>query len=117
MSSGQINDTLEIRIVIDADATSGFGVLTPRPLTIVDVIVLATATSAGGTLQVGDGTVPITDAIACATADAVSRAATIDGTYATLGAGRTIEVTANGAADRGEVVIICHAPGAPLDAP
>lgn len=114
MSSAQINDTLEIRVIIDADASGGFSFTTTRALTIVDVIVVATATVGGGTLQVGDGTVAITDAIACATTDAIDRAATIDSTYSTLGPGRTIEVTASSAAVRGEATIICHAPGPAL---
>ena len=111
MSSGQINNTIEIRIVIDADASGGFSVTAPRALTIVDATVVATATNGGGTLTVSSGGNGITDAIACATNDAIDRAASIDSTFATLSSGASITVTANGAGDRGEVTLFCHAPG------
>lgn len=114
MSSAQINNTIEIRFVIDADATGGFTAVCPRALTIVDTVVLATATNGGGTATVSSAAGSITDAIACATADAKASAATIDSTYATLAAGAGITVTTNGAADRGEVTLICHAPGQTL---
>jgi len=114
MSSAQINNTIDIRVVIDADATSGFTVTCPRALTVVDVVAVATATSVGGTAQVSSGGNNISDAIALATADAKASAATIDSTFATLAAGATLTVTTNGAADRGEVTVICHAPGQTL---
>lgn len=117
MSSAQINNTIDIRVVIDADATSGFSVTCPRALTVVDVVAVATATSVGGTAAVSSAGGAISDAFALATADAVSRAATIDPANATVAAGATLTVTTNGAADRGEVTIICHAPGQTLDAP
>lgn len=114
MSSAQINDTLEIRVIIDADASGGFSFTTTRPLTIVDAIVVATAASGGGTLQVSSGGNNITDAIACAVIGTIDRAATIDSTYATLASGATLTVTAAAAANRGEITLICHAPGPAL---
>jgi hypothetical protein len=118
MSSGQINDTLHVRIVIDAAANATpFTVTCPRPLTILDAFVVGTAVAAGGTATVSSGGNDITDALACAAVDTLTRATSIDATFATLAAGDPITVTTNADGVRGEVVIICHAPGAALATP
>lgn len=67
---------------------------------IIDVNVVATATNASGTVTVSDGTNDITNAIACDTDNAISRAASIDQAYnVVVAAGLTL--TANATGDAG----------------
>ena len=102
-----------IRIVypVTADASSGLAIFDgdcPSGFYITGVSVIATATNASGTLKLTDGTNDITDTIACATDKAVDYAATIDDAYYDVLKNGTLKVVANGAADRGIVVIDGH---------
>lgn len=73
----------------------------PAKAELVDVVVQATATVSGGTVQLDNGTTGITNAIACATADAVTRAGTIAQATKSLAAGATLRVVKNATADSG----------------
>jgi len=97
---------IHIPIEVSADATGGVSETVFANMRIVDVVVNCTTANAGGTLTVSDGTNDITDAIACAVLDVVDRAGTIDSTYATVSAGSSLTVTANGALDRGVVTVV-----------
>jgi len=71
---------------------------------IMDVEVRCTTANAAGTATVSDGTNPITDAIIMAVLDVMTKAGTIDTTFATLtSAGLT--VTANADGDEGIVYV------------
>jgi len=91
---------------VTADATGEKAVTVPFACEIVDVIVQARATSGGGTMTVKAGANAVTDAIRCAVDTTITRAGTINDAYSTLAAGATLTVDANGAADRGLVIIV-----------
>lgn len=79
----------------------------PRAFRITDVVVEATATNGSGTVKVTNGANDITNAIACDTDKAVTRAGTIDDAYSTIAAGGSLSiVVANSAA--GHVVIFAQ---------
>lgn len=91
---------------ITADATGEKAVTVPFACEIVDVIVQARATSGSGTATVKAGSNAVTDAIAMAADTTIARAGTINDAYSTLAAGATLTVDANGANDRGLVIIV-----------
>jgi hypothetical protein len=66
-----------LEIDVDADASAGISILAPFDLVIADVIVECRATNASGDLQVRTGTTAISDAIACDTDEAITRAGSI----------------------------------------
>jgi hypothetical protein len=97
-----------IEFDVTADASSGikiFDANLPDKIEIVDVVIKCKATSAGGTLKITDGTNDISNAVVCATDDAVTRAGSIADAYATLSEGATLSVVAAQAADRGKIFI------------
>lgn len=94
-----------ITIDVTADASAGKTVALPFPIRIIDVVLIATATSALGTMKLTDGTHDITDAMACATLDTQARASTIDVTYSKLYSGNIVAV-GSAAAVRGTISII-----------
>lgn len=94
-----------IEVDIEADATLGQSVEVPFPLTVVGMRAISTAANASATVQLGDGTNAITDALDIAVLDAVDKAASIDLTYANLSVGDSLVLTTNGAADRAKVLI------------
>ena len=102
----QDNAMVVVRAAVAADATSGLSITIPVDMYITDVIVQCTAANASGTLTLRNSTTAITDAIACATNHAIDRAATIDDAQASIATTDSINVIANGAADRGVVYII-----------
>ena len=74
---------------------------------IFDVQVICTASNGSGTVTIktnADTPVAITDAIACATVDAIDKATTIDTTYSKVTADGVIAVP-NGNGDSGDVFI------------
>jgi hypothetical protein len=95
-----------VRAVVSADATGGQAVTIPYDMYLIDVIVQCNAANASGTLQLRNGTTAITDAIACATNHAVARAGTIDDAHEDILTTDSINLLANGAADRGTVYLI-----------
>lgn len=95
------------KLIVDATATGGTNFTSiPVGAEIVEVLVQCTATNGSGTLKltVGDGGSDITDTIACATLDAIDRAASVDQTYKYV-TSDGIDVVANGNDDRGEVYV------------
>ena len=95
------------KLSVTESATGGINFTSiPVGAEIVDVVVHCTASNGSGTLKltIGDGGADITDTIACATLDALDRAATIDQTYKKVTADG-VDVVANGIADRGEVYV------------
>ena len=97
-----------ITAAITADASvTPVTTTVPFACKIIDVVVLATATNASGTVTVSDGSDnAISDAIAMATNDAKALASTLDGTYTSLASGATLKFTSNGADDRGEITVL-----------
>jgi hypothetical protein len=98
-------DLKYIRVVIDADATGEKAVPIPFPCQAVDVIVMCTTANSSGTLTLKNGTA-ITDAIVCAVDKVIVRAGTIDDAYYTLYPTSSVTVDANGANDRGIMIIV-----------
>jgi hypothetical protein len=96
-----------IKKVISADATGAGGLVTiPYNFELVDVIVQCTASNGGGTVTIKSGTNAITDAIAMATDTNITRAGTINDAYSTITTASTIYADANGANDRGIVILV-----------
>ena len=91
---------------VTADATgAGLSIDVPFAIDIYDVVVISTASVGSATMKLSDGTHDITDAIVCATNDAVVRAGTIDSTYSAVAKGGTLKVISNGSNDRARVYI------------
>lgn len=110
----QINDlnqyggvTIKYDIVADATGTLA-AFVAPFPMQILDIHVIAQATSGGGTVTPKKGTDAMCTAIACATDGAIARlaagAVVANKAFLILAAGDTVNVTTAGAADRGIVV-------------
>lgn len=95
----------KVAITAAANVTAVAAVI-PVGAEIIDVWAVSTANTgaATATLRVGTAGAAITNAIAIATLDALSRATTIDTTYSTVGTAG-VEVICNGANDRGNVFI------------
>jgi len=96
---------------VTADATtSPTAFVAPFACQVVDVTVIAQATSGGGTITPKKGTDAMCTAIACATDGAVARmaagAVVANKAFLILAKGDTVKVTAAGAADRGIVVFM-----------
>jgi len=108
---GQIDPTMTIPfdIVFDStdDGTTTQTIIASVPFTfkVVDVAVQATANSGGGTVMLMNGTNAITDAIICAVDTTVTRAGTIDKTYAVVATGAALKIVKNAAADVGLVTV------------
>ena len=77
----------------------------PFKAEIVDVVVQCTATLSGGTVQLDNGTTAITNAIAAATADAVTRAGSIAQATKTLDVGATLRVLKNATGDSAVIYV------------
>lgn len=112
MASAAINNTVNVVVTIDTDATSGITVTIPRAMTVIDVITQANATSGSGSVTLSPDIT--SGAQTMATNLAIVRAAEIDDALATLAAGDTITFTTNGAADRGQVTLVCVPAGEAL---
>ena len=108
MSKDRILDTLHCtRTVVGPSGNSGVAIDIPVGAKIVDVVVQCTATSNSGTVTIktnADSPVAISDVIACETADAVDRAATIDTTYSTV-TSDGLQAVSNGVDDEGIVFV------------
>jgi len=106
-----INFPIEITFEVGADATGAgltiFDGDAPFKFEIIDVIVQGRPGAAGGgSMTISDGTTDITDAIACISDTAITRAGTIDDAKSTIEKGGTLDVTAAQAADRGFITIV-----------
>lgn len=89
-----------------AIAASDVNVVLTHKTRVLDVIVVAKGSQAGGTITVKKTATAITDAIVCATDTAVTFAGTIDDAQHEIAAGGTLRVTAAGVATSAEVYII-----------
>lgn len=106
LQAAQVYETVGLKLAVVADASAGINFVMPAfDLEIVDVVVQCTASNVAGTLQVRRLTTPVTDAMICAVADAVVRMGTIDVAERLITAGETLNILANGAADRGILFI------------
>lgn len=102
-----ISPLLLLKYPITADSTGNPIMWTATfACEVLDVIVQARATNGGGTATVGKGASAITDAIVMAVDNTVTRAGTIDRANSTLAIGDTLNVDANGAADRGLITVV-----------
>lgn len=96
------------KVVLTATSgTSGIAAINiPVGAEIIDATVHCNVTNGGGTarLRVGGGGANITDAITMATADAITKASTIDQDYNIVGSDG-VEVVTNADADQGDFYI------------
>lgn len=103
MSTGIVNPLI-VQIEVTADATGGVDYVLPREGWIQNVVVLCTATNAGGTAQLlrstGGPFAAVSAALTCDTANEISRAASLTLSQIACAAGDTLRIVTNGAADR-----------------
>lgn len=94
------------KVSITASGTAGVAAVIPTGAEIVDMVVHSNADSGSGTarLRVGGGGANISDAVIMATADAVTRCASIDQTYKVVGADG-VEIVTHADADLGDVYL------------
>jgi len=112
----QINDinqygAILIKYDVAADtSTAKAAFVAPFPMQILDVTVIAQATSGGGTITPRKGTDGMCTAIACATDGVVARmaagAVVANKAFLILASGDTVNVIAAGAGDRGIVTFL-----------
>lgn len=100
-----------LRFPVTVDSTTAKAAfVAPFPMQILDVLVLAQATSGGGTITPRKGADAMCTAIACATDGALTRmsagAVVANAARLILAKGDTVNVIAAGAADRGIVTFI-----------
>jgi hypothetical protein len=100
-----------IKYAVTADATTALtAFIAPVAMQILDISVLAQATSGSGTLTPQKGADAMCTAITCATDGSVGRmaagAVVANAARLTLAKGDTVKVAANGAADRGIITFI-----------
>ena len=91
---------------VTADATGALSIDVPYDMTIIDAWAVCTTANASGTLTVRSGTNAITSAIVCAVDTTLSRTTLIDDDYSAITTSTSLNVIANGAADRGIVYIM-----------
>lgn len=90
-----------------ADATgAGLAITVPYAMEIVDVIVQARATSAVATVKLTTAAGDITDLIACATDNAVTRVGTLDDAKTSILTTTALKVVASAAAVRALITIV-----------
>ena len=95
-----------VTFAVTADATGALTITIPYDMVIMDVWVECTTANASGTLTLRKSTTAITDAIICAVDKTIVRAGTIDDAQSTILTTDSINVIANGAADRGKIHIM-----------
>lgn len=95
-----------VQYAVTADATGALTIPIPYDMLILDIIVECTTANASGTLTLRKATTAISDAIVCAVDKTIVRAGTIDDAQSTILTTESINVLANGAADRGKITII-----------
>ncbi len=98
LEKGELETEVFFPIIIEYEVTIGaasgleiFNADAPFDFEILDVIIQARGTVTGGTMQLKGADV-ITDAIVCATDNAIDRAGTIDDDYSTISKGDTLEI-------------------------
>jgi len=89
-----------------AHGTGGQEFVVDIDMDIVDVSVHCAATNSNGTAQLRRGTTAITNAIACATANAIASAGTVAAAEISLNAGQTYNVKTNATGDKGFMTIL-----------
>lgn len=105
--ASEINSAVRVaKVSITASGTAGVAAVIPVGAEIVDVHNVCKATIGGGTAQVtvGGGGSAISDAMAFAVNDALTRASSIDTTFSIVGADG-IEVVTNADTNLGDVFI------------
>lgn len=97
---------ISVILPVVADASGAINFTMPSfDFEIMDVVVHATATSGSGTATLRRSTTAMTDAIICATADAVTRAGSIIQAQKNITSAEVLNIITNGANDRGEIII------------
>jgi hypothetical protein len=89
------------KVTVAADATAGQNFLAEVSGELVDVEAVCTASNAGGTLTVRRSSTAISSAIVCAVVSVPSRTALVLQASKAIVQGETLNIIANGAADRG----------------
>lgn len=94
------------RVSVEEDASSGLSFRAAVAGKVIDAWVQCTSANGSGTLQLRRGTTAITDAVACATANAISRATSVDASEMEVEEQELLNVIANGAGDRGTLFLL-----------
>jgi hypothetical protein len=96
-SSGEILDggyTTPVTFFIQATTLTGdVDITVPFKIKVIDAWAISELAGAGDTVQIKETANVITDALDMSTLDALSRATSIDSTFATIAAGGTLRVT------------------------
>jgi hypothetical protein len=100
------NNLYAVPFAVTADATGALAITIPYDMVVLFVIVECTTANASGTLTLRKGTTAITDAIVCAVDKVVTVSGTLDDAQSTILTTDSINVIANGAADRGKITIL-----------
>jgi hypothetical protein len=104
----EIANALRVTSKAVLNAVTGVAIAVPQGATIVDAHVICTTSVGSGSMQVKDGdSNAVTDAMACTTANALARAATMVPAYQVV-TDAGIIVVSNANADRGTVYITYH---------
>lgn len=91
-------------------ATGDIDIVVDRKIEVFDVVCQKqNGAGAANTMQIKNAATAISDAIACATDNAVTRAGTIDDAQSTINAGGTLRLTATRAAGTRNALVIVHA--------
>ena len=101
----QANTLYIQRVPVTADASAGTGFAVEVSGELVDMWVVCTSSNASGTLGIRRVATALTTLVACVTVDVEARTALLLQSGKTLVAGETLNVKANGAADRGVVYL------------
>jgi len=92
-------------VTVIADATGGMDFVVEHTGILVDVMCLCTVANALGTMILNRVAAPISSAMIAAVQDVATRTTTIVTAEKVLAAGETLNITANGAADRAVVTL------------
>lgn len=91
-------------------ATGDIDIVVGRKVEVIDVLCQKqNGAGAGNTMQVKNGATAISDAIACVTDNALTRAGTIDDAQSTISAGGTLRLTATRAAGTRNALVTVYA--------
>lgn len=88
-----------------AGGTDVYNIIVTRDFLVTGVTVIATATQAGGTITVGKGANAIVSGLACAAANDVVQAASLDIGHTAFSKGDTLRITATTNGARGTVIV------------
>ena len=107
LKPGQVvNLASAIPLTISVAANAGLSFTVPFDCTVFDVIVQSSGTIGGGTVKLSSITGDVTNAIVMAVDKTITRAGTIDATYAKFLKDASFVLTTNASGDRGWVKLL-----------